>query len=768
MGCSNSKNSTKILSPEGASSSRPTHPLVLTTANAFQKIRAIDAVKKNDPFLIEKLLREMAPNENLGAKGDNFTCLHHAADNNSFMAMGEMIAWLRKNSENHIREYMDIEDADKITPVVHCIIKDSFETFLVLYENDAINFDYRDSKGRSLVALCKKYDTRCLDLLEKPTEEAQPEQTEEQDDKKKAIDVIKDMIRKSKTFAIEREGYRNAANGDDNALLGVPTDSKVYKLITELQKTNKNFQDHDFPSKVTSITNNRSHADFKAFADAVWKRPHEIFECDYNEIHLFDNIEPSDIAQGILGVCYLLSSLSVLAEYPTRLAPIYLNTKANKYGVYGLKMYLRGIPTEIVVDDYFPCFEDKNLPLFARPKGKELWVMLAEKAWAKIFKTYIACEIGFMDEALECLLGAPSCRYITQAQEVDKIWEVISDSDKNKFVITAGTHKAVTEEMGLVPNHGYSIISTHQFNKHRLLKLRNPWGKFEWTGDFSDNSKLWTKEMKEKIGYSNVDDGVFCMSVEDFKKNFSFYSIGMYHDGWEYSYLEASSKYKHAEYFKIKVDKPCEAYFRIHQEDKRGHPQSDHYEYSSGDIIVCKVEADGTLNNVFDQEGVHPGIFFGARSIYPCAACKVKLTPGEYLIRTKIRWVNKEGGDFTVSSYAPFKINLEKIPSVKDYLKRMLENVGQKAQKQIFPEQGFELYGGFYSHYIFTYLKNTGKVAWDFKAFFDKLDNVRLGKYGRVTDDTVSVRVEPGTVEILIAKKIDVTAKAAFNFKLTS
>jgi calpain-15 len=31
----------------------------------------------------------------------------------------------------------------------------------------------------------------------------------------------------------------------------------------------------------------------------------------------------------------------------------------------------------------------------------------------------------------------------------------------------------------------------------KLLKLRNPWGKEEWLGDWSDKSKLWTPALKE-------------------------------------------------------------------------------------------------------------------------------------------------------------------------------------------------------------------------------------------------------------------------------
>jgi calpain-15 len=37
----------------------------------------------------------------------------------------------------------------------------------------------------------------------------------------------------------------------------------------------------------------------------------------------------------------------------------------------------------ITVDDYFPCSKGTKTPLFAKPNGRELWVMVLEKAYAK-------------------------------------------------------------------------------------------------------------------------------------------------------------------------------------------------------------------------------------------------------------------------------------------------------------------------------------------------------------------------------------------------
>lgn len=43
-----------------------------------------------------------------------------------------------------------------------------------------------------------------------------------------------------------------------------------------------------------------------------------------------------------------------------------------------------------------------------------------------------------------------------------------------------------------MPGHAYSVISAKEVKGNRLLCLRNPWGNYEWEGDWSDKSKLWT------------------------------------------------------------------------------------------------------------------------------------------------------------------------------------------------------------------------------------------------------------------------------------
>jgi hypothetical protein len=65
-------------------------------------------------------------------------------------------------------------------------------------------------------------------------------------------------------------------------------------------------------------------------------------------------IQPRDIEQGELGNCWVLSSLTAMAEYEGRIEKIFLNKTLSKNGVYGVQMYALGVPVTVMVDDYLP------------------------------------------------------------------------------------------------------------------------------------------------------------------------------------------------------------------------------------------------------------------------------------------------------------------------------------------------------------------------------------------------------------------------------
>ena len=65
-------------------------------------------------------------------------------------------------------------------------------------------------------------------------------------------------------------------------------------------------------------------------------------------------VTPTDIAQGEIGNCWIIASLSAMAEYPERIHNIFYNTEVSRTGMYGMRIYALGVPYTTYVDDYLP------------------------------------------------------------------------------------------------------------------------------------------------------------------------------------------------------------------------------------------------------------------------------------------------------------------------------------------------------------------------------------------------------------------------------
>ena len=80
--------------------------------------------------------------------------------------------------------------------------------------------------------------------------------------------------------------------------------------------------------------------------------------------------------------------------------------------------------------------------------------------------------------------------------------------------------------LGIVSSHSYSILDCREVvgsdgEKDKILQLRNPWGKYEWKGDWSDYSDKWTKSLKKMLNLEQQDDGIFWINVKDFCDEFA-------------------------------------------------------------------------------------------------------------------------------------------------------------------------------------------------------------------------------------------------------
>ena len=127
------------------------------------------------------------------------------------------------------------------------------------------------------------------------------------------------------------------------------------------------------------------------------------------------------------------------------------------------------------------------------------------------------------------LTGAPSFD-IDMEEEAEGLFERLCEAEKKNYMMaaSAGTTDAsaeVLEELGLVAAHSYGLLKAIEVTdengeKIKLVQLRNPWGDFEWNGDWGDNSELWTDDIKKQCEY-NDDEGLFYMSFDDMCHYFS-------------------------------------------------------------------------------------------------------------------------------------------------------------------------------------------------------------------------------------------------------
>ena len=65
--------------------------------------------------------------------------------------------------------------------------------------------------------------------------------------------------------------------------------------------------------------------------------------------------------------------------------------------------------------------------------------------------------------------------------------------------------------------------------EYELVKLRNPWGKHEWTGRWSDNDPIWNSIYPQEKSYyhDQAEDGIFWMEFREFLTEFESMTLCM-------------------------------------------------------------------------------------------------------------------------------------------------------------------------------------------------------------------------------------------------
>ncbi|KAI2630842.1 cysteine proteinase [Hypoxylon sp. NC1633] len=330
---------------------------------------------------------------------------------------------------------------------------------------------------------------------------------------------------------------------------------KVKKIIAECKRVNTRYRDPGFDldwdlkwlkgnclnylgSRKFEITSSR--LSINTSVPKAVKRVHEIFE----KPTFMKNVNAGDVKQGSLGDCWLVASLSALANVEDGIKRICVEYDT-RIGIYGFVFYRDGEWIYSIIDDKLcltsPCWDspsmqremlqqiDREEPekvyrktyqtgskalFFGQCKDQhETWVALLEKAYAKAHGDYGSLAGGWIGEGLEDLSGGVTTELLaSDILDLDAFWDDELSKVNQEFLFGCSTgllDGGYGDRNGIREGHAYVVMEARTLkNGQRLVKLRNPWGKTRkgiWEGPWSD----------EELGHQFGNDSVFWITYED-------------------------------------------------------------------------------------------------------------------------------------------------------------------------------------------------------------------------------------------------------------
>ncbi|KRX05710.1 hypothetical protein PPERSA_09850 [Pseudocohnilembus persalinus] len=440
--------------------------------------------------------------------------------------------------------------------------------------------------------------------------------------------------------------------------------------------------DLDFPAKLGSLA--KDHKLMPNAKNYEWKRSKEIF--DIKKLNIFQQqIQPDNIVQGKLGNNYFLSALSCLAERPHLIEKLFITKQINEQGIYAVYLNIDGIFQEVIIDDFFPCSQEKPVFSYSNSQknqelGEELWVLILEKAYAKCYGSYQQIISGKIGHAITDLTGAPSKQISTQVG-AEKIWNFIVSNADEGYVLSADPNRNEQLKQGQNIDIGYSFailnyqIVKFQGNQEKIIQIRNPWGSYQWQGDWSNKSQKWDQQSKKQCNL-NENDGKFWININDFVKEFKAVTVNYLVEDYLYTSYQISLKKTNMSLvrFNVKYDN-THIFIGIQQKDER-HFLPNTYKYSLLKLILVKEDTESYIDDTMTNE----------RNLY----IEKNLQSGAYLAYIDIQWQNLRGDAenvvFNIYSSDQVQIQQQNIEVFEDNMEivdRMIMGKQQPDQSKI-------------------------------------------------------------------------------------
>ncbi|CAG9315691.1 unnamed protein product [Blepharisma stoltei] len=474
-----------------------------------------------------------------------------------------------------------------------------------------------------------------------------------------------------------------------------------------------------------------------------WVAPSDHYDCSF----IKEGISTNDVIQGSLGDCWFIGALCVLAtrdnlvrgsieslSNPNEITaenalgvskgvyPPIFHCFAKK-GLYVLRFFINDAWRWVIIDERVPMYTGGDRPQYvfghSRDPG-ELWVCLIEKAYAKIFGCYESLNGGLIDDGLCDLTGLASENLKIKGkngflsgpadqekQKADQLWQRLkSYRDQGTLMGCSIDGQGVEsdviidgEQTGLLARHAYGIIdviyvnnprATNTKKRHRLLRVRNPWGQREWQGKWHDKSpellqnlEIIQRELEKIEGEpydpENSDDGTFLMNFKSWRTIYdNLYACVDFPDEWwgvrfrgawtreNSGGVPTTPNKAHAErwaknpQFFMELKQKSEIFIYLSQEDGR-HAKGSVFPFEGVINTACfsimKVGPDEDRVTFFDQSKI---IKLSVLKLHREIELRIELNPGKYAIVPATLDPGKTG-PFGLSIYLSCQKNMAKL-----------------------------------------------------------------------------------------------------------
>ena len=438
----------------------------------------------------------------------------------------------------------------------------------------------------------------------------------------------------------------------------------IDEINSELKRLKTNFIDINFLPCDNSVINSKYDENLKNFLEYVihWRRPEEFIQNELNENNDFDMAlrvfsrdkepDPNDIRQGLIPCSHLDSALSSLAEKYNLIKRLFKNDTYNENGLYQIKLCVGGEWTTVVVDDYFPCIPLSS-PLVTASQSNELWILILEKALAKVYDCYYNLTCLNLSDFFLTLTGCPSFSYNLenlQNEEKKDIFNKIKNFVlEKKYLVVAiskmndldsnNNNEENEDDTGLtVPNYGYTIIDIKMKYKPNLIVLRRVWFDEKRENNIDNYINNLINEYPSLVNEFN--DNVLVLTFKDFLKEFSSLAVCLTKN-WEEVHIrgkfvkigdeitnnEENEQVMSKWYYSINLEKQTNLIISLFQDEDKFKENDARKNLLDISISVLKLELN---NNSNKNEIIHIQTYDFSMS--PNLQLEFNLPPGQYLI----------------------------------------------------------------------------------------------------------------------------------------